>query len=149
MYIYWLVLYIFFQLANAQNDECRCANQTAISDCFCYCHQENSLLSSVSNRENLTHPFFPITSSATKFVIITYKFGENSTKKVWYWGAQASYFLQPFEVFQYTSLFFGESMISHGAHSLELTLAPECEKVESSDENMKFLTHQVSIVLAK
>ena len=144
MNIGWFVLCIIFQLASAQNDECRCANQTAISDCSCYCHLENSLLSSDSNRQNLTRSFFPITSSPAEFVAVTYKFGENSTKKVWYWGAQASYFLQPFEVFQYTSLFFGGSVISHTANALELTLAPECEKLEPGDENMKFLTLRVS-----
>ena len=143
MYIGLFVLYIFFQLASAQNDECRCANQT-VRDCSCYCHLENSLLSSDSNRENLTRSFFPITSNPAKFVVITYKFEGKSTNKVWYWGAHASYFLQPFDVFQYTSLLFGGSTISHNAIALELTLAPECDKLESDDDNMKYLTLRVS-----
>ena len=141
----WFLLYTFLQVTiiSAQTEGCHCANGTA-GDCSCYCHLENSLLSSDGNRENLTRSFFPIESSHTEFVVITYKYEGKSTSKTWYWGARASYFVQPFEVFQYTSLFFGGITISLKTRALELTLAPECEQLEPGNENMKTLTLRVS-----
>ena len=76
--------------------------------------------------------------------MISYKYEGKSTNKTWYWGAKASYFLQPFEVFQYTSLYFGGSTLRNDMRTLEITLAPECEKLEPGNENMKTLTLRVS-----
>ena len=146
MTISWIIFYVSVlqaTLISAQNDRCHCANGTA-GDCSCYCHLENSLLSSDGNRENLTRSFFPIESSPAEFVVITYKYEGRPTSKMWYWGARSSYFLQPFDVFQYTSLFFGGSTIKYRTHTLELTLAPECELLEPGNENMKTLTLRVS-----
>ena len=145
MNISWFLLCIFLQviISHAQTDRCDCANATA-SDCSCYCHLENSLLLSDSNRENLTRSFFPINNIPSEFVVITFKYEGKSTRKLWYWGAQASYFVQPFEIFQYTSLFFGGSTLNLKTTSLELTLAPECEQLQPGNENMKTLTLRVS-----
>ena len=145
MNVHTFLLFIFLHitLISAQTDGCHCANETA-SDCSCYCHLENSLLSSDGNRENLTRSFFPIESIPTEFVVIKYKYEGKSTSKTWYWGAQASYFVQPFEIFQYTSLFFGGNTLNLRTRDLELTLAPECEPLEPGNENMKSLTLRVS-----
>jgi hypothetical protein len=147
MNISWFLLGIlcFLQvtLTCAQTDKCNCAN-TTVSDCSCYCHLENSLLSSDGNRENLTRSFFPINNIPSEFVVITYKYEGRSTSKLWYWGARASYFVQPFEIFQYTSLFFGGSTLNLKTSALELTLAPECELLQPGNENMKTLTLRVS-----
>lgn len=101
-------------------------------------------MSSDGNRENLTRSFFPINNIPAEFVVITYKYEGKSTSKTWYWGARASYFVQPFEVFQYTSLFFGGSTLNLKTSGLDLTLAPECELLEPGNENMKTLTLRVS-----
>lgn len=133
-------------LVSAQTDRCHCINGT-VGDCSCYCHLENSLLLSDGNRENLTRTFFPIETTPAEFVVIRYKYGGNHTSQTWYWGARSSYFLQPFDVFQYTSLFFGRNALNHGLHTLELTLAPECERLEPSNGNMKTLTLRVSYMI--
>ena len=88
--------------------------------------------------------FFRINNIPSKFVVITFKFEGKSTRKLWYWGARASYFVQPFEIFQYTSLFFGGSTFNLKTSFLELTLAPECEQLQPGNENMKTLTLRVS-----
>ena len=114
--------------------------------CLCYSELEKSLFASDANRLNLTTTFFPLENNPPEFVVVKYYF-KNSNKTqplLWFWSAVTSHFLCPFEVFQFSSLFFGKPETYYRSErSLNITLDNECEKLSSTDIKLHLLTQRV------
>ena len=60
---------------------------------------------------------------------------------VWFWSESEFYFIQPLEIFLYTSLFFANQ--PYRQSSLTLELSPDCLNAE--ELYMKVLTQRVSL----
>ena len=91
---------------NAANSTCESHCGDMFGKCLCYCELEDSLLATEQNTLDLTSTFFPPEANPPEFVTVVYSFlYTNGTKatgdKKWYWSAQTSHSLHPFEVFQF------------------------------------------------
>ncbi len=121
---------------------------TAESGCTDNFHLlEKSLLSNTQNRFELLKTFFPSKGARPVFVEVDYRFVNESTaeeqgSEVWYWSVSEFYFVQPLEIFQYTSLFFAN--FGYRQTCLEVQLAAEC--AGASQEKMELLTQRVSTI---
>lgn len=104
---------------------------------------EASLLSHPQNRFNLTETFFPPRDANPVIVEVNYKFENSNVTKVFFWSESAFYFIQPLEIFLYTSLFFANQPYRKSIVNLELSI--DC--LEAGDLHMKILTQRVSNVL--
>ena len=108
----------------------------------CYDTLARSLVNMHNNKYKLRRMFYPLERSAPVFVTVTYQYNDSSvSNKTWYWSAGVFYFIQPLEVFQFTSLFFGNPAWRSG--NLNLTLPAEC--ANASEDFMIELTEQVRI----
>ena len=117
--------------------ECRDQSQSCDE---CYDTLVDSLVNMRNNKYNLRRVFYPLERSSPVFVTVTYQYNDSSVpNQTWYWGAGVFYFLQPLEVFQFTSLFFGNPAWRSG--ELTLTLPAEC--ANAPEEFMTELTEQV------
>ena len=117
-------------LTSASNCKERC------DSCLCYCELENSLLATEHNIDQLTRAFFPAEENTPEFVTITYNFN-NTDSQIWYWSAQTSHFLHPFEVFQFLSLFFSKPE-PYYTGVMVINLKVECADL-TSDESFRML----------
>ena len=133
--------------AAATTSTCENRCQQPFGNCLCYCELEESLLATEENTLNLTKTFFPPEDNPPEFVTVTYHFNDtNGTigPQTWYWSAQTSHFLHPFEVFQFLSLFFSKPE-PYYTGSLDITVKVECADLSSSDiEKLQLLTQRVS-----
>lgn len=112
--------------------------------CLCYNELEKSLFASDANRINLTTTFFPLEDNPPEFVIVEYYFKNSSKTRLWFWSAFTSHFLYPFEVFQFSSLFFGKpESYYRSQRRLNITLENECENLPSADIKLHLLTQRV------
>ena len=110
--------------------------------CLCYNELERSLFATDENRINLTTTFFPLEDNPPEFVVVRYYFKNSSTTQLWFWSAFTSHFLYPFEVFQFSSLFFGKPELYYRSRRiLNITLENECEKLSSMDMDNNFKLH--------
>lgn len=119
-------------------------NMTANSCSSDFYLLEENVLSNTQNRFELLRTFFPSKGVHPVFVEVNYRFvnGSNSEEQssaLWYWSVAEFYFVQPLEIFQYTSLFF--SNFEYRKSTLEITLAAEC--ADASHEKMELLTQRV------
>ena len=121
----------------AADPECRDQSQSCDE---CYDTLADALLNMRNNKYNLRRVFYPLQIASPVFVTVTYQYNDSSIpNQTWYWGAGVFYFLQPLEVFQFTSLFFGNPAWRSG--EIFLTLPEEC--ANASEEFMTELTEQV------
>ena len=112
--------------------------------CQCYSELESSLLATEGNKINLATAFFPLEENQPEFVLVKYYFnGTNIDPQVWFWSAVTSHFLHPFEVFQFSSLFFGKPNIYY-RKDLTITLKAECASLSQNDTKLHILTQRVS-----
>ena len=105
----------------------------------CYQTLESYLLNTSDNKYQLRRVFYPLEVADPVFVTVTYQYTDTNTTKLWFWSTGIFYFLQPIEVFQFTSLFFGNP--SWRSSKLNITLPSEC--VNASNEFMTELTQLV------
>ena len=120
-----------------------CGCDEPVGYCLCYCELEDSLLGTENNRINLTTTYFPPEDNQPEFVAVRYHFIDSDETQVWYWSAQTSHFLHPFEVFQFLSLFFSKPEPYYSS-SLDVTLKAECANLSSTDNKLQLLTQRVS-----
>ena len=135
--------------ANTSTCENRCGSQ--FGSCLCYCELEESLLATEENTLELTRKFFPPEENPPEFVTVFYYFSDTNRifgPHKWYWSAQTSYFLHPFEVFQFSSLFFGKPE-PYYTQSLTITLKAECADLSSKDfTKIELLTQRVRVSMS-
>ena len=106
----------------------------------CYDTLADSLVNMRNNKYNLRRVFYPLEIASPVFVTVTYQYNDSSApNQTWYWSAGVFYFIQPLEVFQFTSLFFGNP--AWRSSELTLTLPAECAR--APEEFMTELTEQV------
>ena len=131
-----LILSLLPSLLGAQqtSPESSCSNS--------YHLLEATLLSRPQNRYNLTTVFFPPVDAHPVIVQVNYKFENSNATSVWFWSESAFYFIQPLEIFLYTSLFFGNQ--PHRQGSITLELSADC--LDAEDLHMKILTQRVIYV---
>ena len=129
------------ECVDAAAPECRDQSQSCDE---CYDTLADSLLNMNNNKYKLRRMFYPLERSSPVFVTVTYQYNDSSVRnRTWYWSAGVFYFLQPLEVFQFTSLFFGNPEW----RSSEITLILPAECANASEEFMTELTQQVRTFL--
>ena len=114
--------------------------------CLCYNELEKSLFATDENRLNMTTIFFPLEDNPPEFVVVKYHFKHTSESnaKIWFWSAFTSHFLHPFEVFQFSSLFFGKpEPYYRPRRNLNITLDAECANLSREDIKLELLTQRV------
>lgn len=135
--------------------------------CTTYKALESFLLNNDENVVNISRSFFPpyLTNVNTSmgyraygkipvFATIIYHYevqpnidtgNQYASEEVWLWGESEFHLLEPKNVFQFTSLFFGRT----GYHStlIHLTLPDICKN--ASNIHMELLTHRVSMETCK
>lgn len=115
--------------------------------CLCYYELENSLLATELNRINLMTTFFPPEDNPPEFVTIKYHFENSSDTQLWFWSAQTSHFIHPFQVFQFLSLFFSKPE-PYYSDTVKITLKTECAKLSTTNTHLQLLTQRVSLSLS-
>ena len=101
---------------------------------------EADLLSRPQNRFLLSTKFFPPRDANPVIIKVDYVYEESNMTNVWFWSESEFYFIQPLEIFLYTSLFFANQ--PYRQSSLTLELSPDCLNAE--DQYMEILTQRVS-----
>ena len=104
---------------------------------------EADLLSRPQNRFLLLTKFFPPRDANPVVIKVDYVYEESNITNVWFWSESEFYFIQPLEIFLYTSLFFANQ--PYRQSSLTLELSPDCLNAE--ELYMKVLTQRVSLNL--
>ena len=104
---------------------------------------EADLLSRPQNRFLLSTKFFPPRDANPVVIKVDYVYEESNMTNVWFWSESEFYFIQPLEIFLYTSLFFANQ--PYRQSSLTLELSPDCLNAE--ELYMKVLTQRVSLNL--
>ena len=106
----------------------------------CYDTLAKSLVNTCNNKYHLRRVFYPLQRASPVFVTVTYQYNDTSIpNQTWYWGSGVFYYFQPLEVFQFTSLFFGNPSWRSG--NLTLILPAEC--ANATEDFMTELTEQV------
>ena len=132
-----LLLVVLAGLLHRAAAECRDQSQSCDE---CYDTLADSLVNMRNNKYHLRRVFYPLKRSSPVFVTVTYQYNDSSVpNQTWYWSAGLFYFFQPLEVFQFTSLFFGNP----AWRSSEITLILPAECANSSEGFMTELTGQV------
>ena len=123
--------------------------QKAAADCNsegkscdqCYQTLASFLVNTSDNLYQLQRAFFPPKKTPSVFVAVTYTYSSpNISNQIWFWSAGIFYFYQPLQVFQFTSLFFGNP--NWRRNNVTLTLPASC--ANAPDEFMELLTQLVS-----
>ena len=110
----------------------------------CYTELVRAVLGNDENVFNLSKAFFPPSMNPAEFVVISYRFKNDTINEpaTWFWTEQSSYLLHPLHTFQFLSLFFGKP---EGFYTQEadVTLnATDCWGVD--DTHLELLTQRVS-----
>ena len=101
---------------------------------------EADLLSRPQNRFQLMTNFFPPRDANPVIINVNYKYDGSNVTSMWLWSESEFYFIQPLEIFLYTSLFFANQPFRQGTITLELSA--DCLNVGVLQ--MKVLTQRVS-----
>jgi hypothetical protein len=112
----------------------------------CYAELVRAVFGNDDNVFSLNKAFFPTRTNPAEFIVITYRFKNESMDKsvVWFWTAQSSYLLHPLHTFQFLSLFFGKPEAFY-TQEADVTLnATDCSGVD--DTHLELLTQRVSIL---
>ena len=104
---------------------------------------EADLLSRPQNRFLLSTKFFPPRDANPVIIKVDYVYEESNMTIVWFWSESEFYFIQPLEIFLYTSLFFANQ--PYRQSSLTLELSPDC--LDAEELYMKVLTQKVSYMI--
>ena len=104
---------------------------------------EADLLSRPQNRFLLSTKFFHPRDANPVIVRVDYVYEDSNDTNVWFWSESEFYFIQPLEIFLYTSLFFANQ--PYRQSTLTLELSPDCLNAE--EQYMEILTHRVSQVM--
>ena len=92
------LLMFLYLLGHAEGQTCR-DNYEKLAD---------TLLKTGNNKYQLSVAFFPTERTPPTFVEVIYVYDDiNMTNETWLWSLGAFYFFQPLDVFQFTSLLFG------------------------------------------
>ena len=100
---------------------------------------EADLLSRPHNRFLLSTKFFPPRDANPVIIKVDYVYEDSNFTSVWFWSESEFYFIQPLEIFLYTSLFFANQ--PYRQSTLTLELSPDC--INAQDLHMKVLTQHV------
>ena len=103
---------------------------------------EADLLSRPQNRFLLSTKFFPPRDANPVIIKVNYVYEDSNITNMWFWSESEFYFIQPLEIFLYTSLFFANQ--PYRQSTLTLELSPDCLNAE--ELYMKILTQRVSIL---
>ena len=141
--VYLLSCYMY-HLAGGTTTDLGCDKPEG--SCLCYYELENSLLATEYNRLNLTTTFFPPEANPPEFVAVKYYFENSSAThdQLWFWSAQTSHFIHPFQMFQFLSLFFSKPEPYYSG-TVEIILKRECAKLSTKDMHLQLLTQRVSL----
>ena len=101
---------------------------------------EADLLSQPQNRFLLSTKFFPPRDANPVIIKVDYVYEDSNMTNVWFWSESEFYFIQPLEIFLYTSLFFANQ--PYRQSSLTLELSPDC--LDAKELYMRVLTQRVS-----
>ena len=101
---------------------------------------EADLLSHPLNRFQLTTKFFPPRDANPVIIKVDYKYNGSNNTNVWFWSESEFYFIQPLEIFLYTSLFFANQPYRQATITLELSA--DC--LNAKELHMEVLTQRVS-----
>ena len=104
---------------------------------------EADLLSRPQNRFLLSTKFFPPRDANPVIIKVDYVYEDSNITNVWFWSESEFYFIQPLEIFLYTSLFFANQ--PYRQSTLTLELSPDCLNAE--ELYMIVLTQRVSLNL--
>ena len=104
---------------------------------------EADLLSRPQNRFLLSTKFFPPRDANPVIIKVDYVYEDSNMTNVWFWSESEFYFIQPLEIFLYTSLFFANQ--PYRQSSLTLELSPDC--LDAQELYMRVLTQRVSIAI--
>ena len=105
---------------------------------------EADLLSRPQNRFLLSTKFFPPRDANPVVIKVDYVYEDsNNMTSVWFWSESEFYFIQPLEIFLYTSLFFANQ--PYRQSSLTLELSPDC--LDAEELYMRVLTQKESIAI--
>ena len=127
----------------------------------CFNRLAHELINSSKNQFELQNVFFPPDKSTPVFVVVYYHYSNTSLdldgvdlemdlekeaemdSNTWFWSAYTYYVLfNPLEVYQYTSLLFGDP--SFRSSEINLTLPGECHGADN--KMMTMLTQRVCII---
>ena len=100
---------------------------------------EADLLSRPQNRLQLTTKFFPPRDANPVIIKVDYNYNGSNVTNIWFWSESEFYFIQPLEIFLYTSLFFANQ--PYRKSSVTLELSADCLNAE--DLHMRLLTQRV------
>ena len=100
---------------------------------------EADLLSRPQNRFLLSTKFFPPRDANPVIIKVDYVYEDSNMTNVWFWSESEFYFIQPLEIFLYTSLFFANQ--PYRQSSLTLELSPDC--LDAEELYMRVLTQRV------
>ena len=132
-----LLLVVLAGLLHSAAAECDDLSQSCDE---CYNTLAKSLVNTRNNKYHLRRVFYPLQRASPVFVTVTYQYNDRSIpSQTWYWGAGVFYFFQPLEVFQFTSLFFGNP--EWRSSEITLTLPAQC--ASAPEGFMTELTEQV------
>ncbi len=132
---------ILFVIANGvivqsaiDNDDSSCSND--------FFSMEQALLQNTDNRFNLLVAFFPPREPHPVLVTVHYFFRDTNDTRIWYWTESVFYLIQPLEVFQFTSLLFGNLPYRH--REVVILLDNSC--TNASEEYFLLVTTRVSSI---
>lgn len=142
--------FIFFMIHHehcvlGQNVSCDSVKDTCTT---CFNLLVSNTITPERNQYNLQKAFFPADTANPVYVTVHYVFMDGSNlvgEKLWFWS-ESSYYatFHPLQIYQYTSLFFGDFDI----HRKDLNLTIQVDNVtmncdKASDEFMMLLTQRV------
>ena len=134
------VIILFFIHASCTSNASAVGNCTNSSCSKCYGSLVKHVVQNDENMFKLLQTFFPPNDHPPVFVTVTYEFEKSSTYYTYFWTLQSSYFIQPLEVFQFSSLLLGTPAYLGG--KLTITLPDDCEN--ANPEHLEMLTYLVS-----
>ena len=106
-----------------------------------YKNLAETLINTSNNKYQLSIAFFPTQRAPPTLVKVIYVFDDiNMTNEVWLWSLGAFYFFQPLEVFQFTSLLFGNPA-EFRSGNVTLKLPADCANAQAPI--METLTQRV------
>lgn len=98
------------------------SNSTQSESCSTnFFEMEKSLLLSTENRFRLLKSYFPPRAAHPVVIKVNYTFDDlMEGSQIWFWSESEFYFIQPLEIFQFTSLLFSNMVYRRGHLSVQL-----------------------------
>ena len=131
-----LFIYISFTTVASVSADCSGGN---VSCSQCYETLVQHVVKDDKSMFKLLQTFSPPNHHSPVFVVVTYEFENSTTQRIYFWTSYSSYFLQPLEVFRFTSLFLGSP--AYLRSKVSIILPDECENADP--EHLEMLTYLV------